>query len=108
MAKSYIASSKSNSSDTKANNNVKARNNSNLMSTSMPSSALSKALYSNNSSANQRNNNSTAYRNRNIISKRNQIVSKPRQSQNEGVKKVSKSTRDSQVSYKNLKICLLR
>ena len=65
----------------------------------MPSSTLSKALYSNNSSANQRNNNSTAYRNRNITSKRNQIVSKSRQSQNEGVKKVVKSTRDNQVSY---------
>ena len=97
MAKSFVGSNKANNSESKSNNNVKIRSNANLMSSSMPSSVLSKTLYSNVSTTNQRNNNATSHGSKPIISKRNH-VSKARQNPPDGGKKILKSTRDNQVS----------
>ena len=67
------------------------------MTSSMPSSVLSKTLYSNTSTTNQRNNNTTNHGSKAMINKRNQ-VSKARQNPPDGGKKILKSTRDNQVS----------
>lgn len=100
MARSFVGSNKSNIPDTKSNNNIKGlTGNSNLMTTSMPSSVLNKALYSNLSSSNKKNNNSTNYSNKNVANKRNPVP-KTRQNLSEGVKKVPRQTHANQVSSK--------
>ena len=53
------------------------------MTSSMPSSVLSKTLYSNTSTTNQRNNNTTNHGSKAMINKRNQ-VSKARQNPPDG------------------------
>ena len=96
MARSVVISKKANGSDTKGKNNVKMRGSSNLMTSSMPSSVLTKTLYSNGSAASQRNNNSIDVMNKSIPNRRNQI-SKSHQNKSEGKIKDSKPNRNGQV-----------
>ena len=102
MARSVVISKKVNASDPKGKNNVKMRGSSNLMTSSMPSSVLTKTLYSNGSAASQRNNNSADVMNKSIPNRRNQI-SKSQQNKSEAKIKDSKPTRNGQVriSYQN-------
>ena len=102
MARSVVISKKANGSDTKGKNNVKMRGSSNLMTSSMPSSVLTKTLYSNGSAASQRNNNSVDVMNKSIPNRRSQI-SKSQQNKSEGKTKYSKPNRNGQVrmSYQN-------
>ena len=100
MARSFAGSNKPNTSDARSNKTPKGvRVDSNIMSSSMPSSALSKVLYPNMSSTNQRNNSSINYGNKNVPNKRNQI-SKARQTLPESSKKVPKQILNSQVSLR--------
>ena len=96
MARSVVISKKVNASDPKGKNNVKMRGSSNLMTSSMPSSVLTKTLYSNGSAASQRNNNSVDIMNKSIPNRRNQI-SKSHQNKSEGKIKDTKSNRNGQV-----------
>ena len=99
MARSLVGSNKSFTSDERSNKPSKrATGYSNLMTSSMPSSALSKSLYSNVSSSNQKHNTSVNYGNKHIPTKRNPIP-KARQNISEDPKKVSKQIRNSQVSW---------
>ena len=102
MARSVVISKKANGSDTKGKNNVKMRGSSNLMTSSMPSSVLTKTLYSNGSAASQRNNNSVDVMNKIIPNRRSQI-SKSQQNKSEVKIKDSKPNRNGQVrmSYQN-------
>ena len=102
MARSVVISKKTNGSDPKGKNNIKMRGSSNLMTSSMPPSVLTKTLYSNGSAASQRNNNSADVMNKSIPNRRNQI-SKSQQNKSEAKIKDSKPTRNGQVriSYQN-------
>ena len=102
MARSVVISKKANASDPKGKNSIKMRGTSNLMTSSMPSSVLTKTLYSNGSAASQRNNNSVEFVNKSIPNRRNQI-SKSQQNKSEGKIKDSKPNRNGQVrlSYRN-------
>ena len=94
MARSFVGSNKGKTSDVRAKKHVQIRSNSNLMTSSMPSSILTKNLYSNVSTSNQKNANSIGTGKQNITNKRSQISKR----QDNGVKKVPNSSRDNQVS----------
>ena len=107
MARSVVISKKTNGSDPKGKNNIKMRGSSNLMTSSMPSSVLTKTLYSNGSAASQRNSNSIDVMNKSIPNRRNQI-SKSQQNKSEGKGKDSKPNRNGQVRMSNQNGIIIR